>query len=141
MRFSRLGYWGPMVAGIGLLAVGAIVINVTLPGGPTPAKGLALGVLATVSAGIALLSYRSADEVILETHKSAWFWGCMATCMIIAPLVIAISWRLIPVPVLLPRHEAVPADYFVEGMAFVVLIEAGAYLAFAAYHQIRRVLS
>ncbi len=141
MRFSRLGYWGPSVAAIGLVLLILPLIHLAFPGGPTPAKAIAAGVLAAVDIVIALFSYRSADEIIMGTHKTAWFWDSMAACCVLAPLTIVMSSRLIPVPMLLPRHQIGPGDYFVEGMLCVLLLEVAGFFAVMTYHQIRRARS
>jgi hypothetical protein len=145
MRYSKLGYWGTTGTAIGLALAGMLFVMNAMPPAITWLK---LGVLSGVIAlayGLALLTYRSADEVILQTHKTAWFWGTMAALGFVGPLVIGIAWHLIPMPMLAHSARALmhlparndPQSYFIEGMVFLALLELTGFLIAWAVHTVR----
>jgi hypothetical protein len=137
MRYSRAGYWGATAAGIGVLALGMLIITQVFPHGPSLMKAGALVALATASIGIVLLSYRSADEIILAGHKTAWFWSSMASCTVLVAVMFTFGWGFLPVPLLLPHFANAPAAYFIEGMLFVVLLQTLGFSAIMAYLRLR----
>lgn len=146
MHYSKLGYWGAPAAGIGLFVLGVLIITQTMPPGVSWLKACAYSALTFVSVVIALLAYRSADEVILDATKTAWFWGSMAACLVAGPIIIGFSWRLLPLPlplhyvrgILLPHAPDDPQSYFVEGMVFIMLVQLAAFLLIGIHRQLKR---
>ncbi len=130
MRYSRRGYWGPQIASFVVLVVGLGIIILVPPKGPSVAKAITLSVLTAGCLGLALSCYRRADEVILQRHKTAWFWGSMAALCLIVPLITAVTWHLFDLSGLLPFSHATPEDYFTDGALSVMLLQA---LGFALY--------
>lgn len=137
MRYSRAGYWGAAAAGLGVLAIGVVIVTHTFPHGPSLAKAAVLALVGISSMAVSLLSYRSADEVILAEHKTAWFWSSMASCSVIVPLVLAVGWGFLPVPLLLHHLANASMAYFVQGMVFVLLLQCLGFLAILAYLRFR----
>jgi len=137
MRYSPFGYWGRQIGAI-LFAVLAIVLVIwVIPPSYLALKGVLLAAISTSAIVIALSAYRKADEVILQTHKDAWFWGCMAAMAALAPLSIAILTGLMPLPRLLPFPHR-PADHFADGVVFVLLLECAGFLVLWAWYNLRR---
>lgn len=133
MRFSRTGYWGATAAGVLLVAIVSFATNQLMPNATSLVKGSILAASVAVAMAVSLLCYRSADEVILDTHKTAWFWGSMITFCFVLPLSVLIVWGIIPVPLLLPNLPSAPGSYFVEGILLVICLEAIGFSAISIY--------
>lgn len=138
MRYSKLGYWGLQAAGIGLFLIGAVVVLLMPPAGPSLLKFLILSGVSILAMAVTLSAYRKADEIIMQTHKTAWLWGCMAAFTVMIPLMIAVLWRLIDLPALVPIIPQDPGIFFTLGALTVLLLEAAGFLAFWAYHNFGR---
>lgn len=137
MRYSPLGYWGRQIAGVGLLALATAIVFWALPPNLPLLRYAVLTVASVVAVVVILSAYAKADEVILQTHKTAWFWGSMATLAAIPPFAIAMAWNLLPVPLLFPALNR-PVDYFLQGMLFLLLLQSVAFLLLWAYYNLRR---
>jgi hypothetical protein len=138
MHYSKLGYWGAQAGAIVLMALAAIVVLWLLPPQMVLLKLAVLAAVLVVAVAIALSAYRSADEVILQTHKTAWFWGGITGMVIAGVLAIAVFAQAIPIPNLMPYPLRRPEDYFADGMLAVLLIEAAGFVVFWAYHNLGR---
>ena len=138
MRYSRLGYWGRQAAGVGLAFLAVALVIWVLPPNLTIAKYSILTIGTAASVAVILSAYTKADEVILQTHKTAWFWGCMAALVLRVPLTIFINLRLLPLPVFLPRVVHQPSVYFSLGVVAVLVLETAGFLAIWAYLNLRR---
>jgi hypothetical protein len=138
MRYSRLGYWGLQAVAIGLLLVTAAIVMWVLPAKMVLLRTglLAIALVATFAVG--LLCYRSADEVILQTHKTCWFWGSMAGILVAALAMMAIFVGAMPVPDLLRSPLNRPDVFFADGIVFALLLEAAGFVVFWAYHNLAR---
>lgn len=130
MRYSKWGFWGPQIASLGVMAVGLGIVILVPPPGPSVAKAIALSVLTAGCLGLALSCYRSADEVIMQRHLTAYFWGSMVALCAVVPLVGAVTWHLFDINGLLPFINPAPEDYFVNGVMSVLLLQA---IGFALY--------
>jgi hypothetical protein len=154
MRYSRRGYWGASLAGFALSAGGAIAALAALPPGVYWTKFLVVTVVILAGASIAMLSYRSADEVMLGAHKTAWFCGSMISLSFLGPLIIGVAWGLVPMPLLLhamskwpllhglPHPAGLPIPSvlqlgFIEGAVFITCVQLAAFLAVLAYLHLR----
>jgi hypothetical protein len=154
MRYSRKGYWGASIAGAALAIGGVLAALYAMPPGVYWTKFLVLTVVILAGTWLALLSYRSADEVMLGTHKTAWFWGSMITLSFLGPLIIGVAWRLVPMPLPLlalsklpllqglphPQGMPIPSTSqlcFIDGAVFVIFVQLVAFLAVLAYLHLR----
>jgi hypothetical protein len=138
MRYSRFGYWGAQAGAVLLTAVAAVVALWILPPDMIAVKAVLIAVVSVIAVAIALTCYRSADEVILETHKTAWFWGSMAAAAVIGPVAVAILAGAIPMPLLMPYPHLRPEDYYAEGILAVLAVECVGFVVFWAYHNLGR---
>lgn len=155
MRYSRLGYWGGSLAGLFLAVAGVVGVMVAMPPGANWTKFVAICVVVITATTVALNAYRSADEVILNDHKTAWFWGSMVSLSALGPLIIGIAWQLIPTPKILsalaqisilhrldsattdlPHINAVQAG-FIEGIIFITVLQLAAFLVLLGWLHLR----
>ena len=142
MRYSRLGYWGfPAAALILLVLASLFVLNPPI----LPLSGLKVGVFAAaavVCIALSLMAYRYADDVILQTHKTAWFWGSMIAVAALAPVMVILSWHVVDLNLPMPRnpahHVLDPQFYLVQGMALMFVAQGIGFSAFAAWMRWRR---
>lgn len=151
MRFSRSGYWGWSLAGLFLAVAGVVGVMAGMPPGANWAKLIAISVSVMIGMTVALYAYRSADEIILNDHKTAWFWGSMVSLSTLGPLIIGIAWQLVPMPSILsalsriailhrldsattdlPHVSAVQAG-FIDGMVFVTVLQLAVFLVLLAW--------
>lgn len=123
MRYSKFGYWWPQIAAIGVLAAGAVLVVLLPPHGPSVLKAILLSALTIGCVALALSCYRNADEVILQQHKAAWFWGSMIALCAVMPLTIIVEWRLLPISGLLPFVDPTPEEYFVNGVLSLLFLQ------------------
>lgn len=137
MRFRRIGYWGVQAAAITAIFLGIVLIARMMPG-VTWAKAGAVSGVCVVGFLTALLAYRYADEVILQTHKTAWFWGSLIGIIAEVPFLIFVQWHLVTVPLLIPHFGDVRSAYFAEGVSMVVLVQSAGFLVALAYLRLRR---
>lgn len=155
MRFSRLGYWGAGFAAIALAFADIAFVLLAMPPGVSWAKFLMLSVGAVLATTLGLYAYRSADDIILNRHKTAWFWGCMVSSCFMAPLIIGVAWQLVPVPNVLLALARLPVSHvlagaaqgmprpsafqvgFIDGVVFLVVMQVIAFLVAVAYLQLR----
>jgi len=121
MRYSRLGYWGLPALAVAILAIGVFVVLRVMPPGMLWLKAGIYSTVLVVCTSLCLATYRFADEVQMQTQKSAWFWGSICAAIAVTPLMIIIAWRLIPFPVSVPHPH--PGVYFVLGMLFMWVAE------------------
>ena len=138
MQYSKLGYWGPQAGAVLLAGLAIVIVFWVLPPGLSLAKGAILAAVSVVAVAIALSAYRNADEVILQTHKTAWFWGSMATVALVPALVIAFQMHAVEILTLLHFQNRQPADYFAVGVTAILLLECIGFLVFWAYYNLRR---
>jgi hypothetical protein len=118
MRYSKLGYLGLPVAGVGLFAVGIAALLLVLPAGQSWTKAILLCLVTAAAASLALASYRHADEIILGRQKTSWFWGSLIAPVISLPVVVGYCWNLLPLPIVADPHAA-----FGIGFAFLLLMQ------------------
>ncbi|HUO98217.1 MAG TPA: hypothetical protein VMU01_06090 [Rhizomicrobium sp.] len=155
MRYSRLGYWGASAAGVVLALGGAVAVVFGMPPGVYWAKFAAFTFVIIGAVWVVLLAYRSADEVMLGEHKTAWFWGGMIMLSLVGPLAVGIVWRLVPMPLIIHAMGSLrsafhappppawipqpsqPQLYFLEGMVFVVIAQLVAFLVVLACLRLR----
>lgn len=135
MRYSRVGYWGSVIGGTALCLLGAAAI-VEMSGGVSWTKGAVLSVVGLVSAAIALSAYRYTDEVQARTQKAAWFWGSIVGTVATIPLMVTLGWKLVTVPDWLLPERASHQLIFVEGMAFLWLVQGAAFLLVRSWQQL-----
>jgi len=151
MRYSRLGYWGATAAGLVFTFAGMAAVMAGMPAGVSWVKFLALSAVAVGGVTIVLFAYRSADEVMLSEHKTAWFWGSMICLAFAAPLVVGVVWQFVPPPMLVhaiakiaiasgihPSTRGIPIPSamqqgFVEGVMFIIIAQVVAFLAVWAW--------
>lgn len=134
MRYSRLGYWGLQTLAAVLMLIAAAFVMWVLPPRMVLLKAgiLTISLIATFALG--LFSYRKADEVILQTHKTAWFWGSLSGVLVAALIAIATLIGAIPVPILQRTLPNRPEVMFANGVIIVVLLEVAGFCVFWAYH-------
>ncbi len=123
MRYSKLGYIGLPVAGLGLFAAGSAAVLLFLPAGASWTKAILLCLMALAASGLCLASYRHADEIILGRQKTTWFWGSMIAPIISLPVVIGYCWNLLPLPITADPHAA-----FALGFSFLWVIQGLAFM-------------
>lgn len=125
MRYSKLGYLGLPVAGIGLFAIGISALFLFLPAGTSWTKAILFCLVTAAAGSLALASYRHADEIILGRTKTAWFWGSLTAPIISLPLVVVYCWNLLPLPMVADPHAAFAVGFaflsLMQGLAFMVL--------------------
>lgn len=138
MRYSQLKYCGAQIGAVAFVAVACVVVLWILPRDMIVAKGAVLAGASVIGILVGLSAYRNADEVILHTHKTAWFWGSMAAYVVITPLMIAVMLGTMPVPALLPFPHKTPADWFTEGVIVMILVQCAGFVVFWAYHNLGR---
>ncbi|MEI9990870.1 MAG: hypothetical protein WDM86_12595 [Rhizomicrobium sp.] len=134
MRYSWKGYWGAASAAIGILLLGLFVIAHAMPPGVSWSKAAAFAILTMGCASLGFVAYRYADEVMLQTHKTAWFWGSLGAVVAMVPAMIVLSWHLVPFP-LLPARLDHPQIYFVLGMECLLVAQLMGFLAVGAYRR------
>ena len=138
MRYSWSGYWGRQAAGLAL-AIGATALAIwALPPTLHLARYAVLAIGAAVSVGVILSAYAKADEVILQTHKTAWFWGSMGTLALVPALIIAVSEKILPIPALMPVPHDVPALWFAEGVVALLFLQCVGFLLLWGWYNLRR---
>jgi hypothetical protein len=138
MRYSWQGYWGRQAVGLCFaLAATAFVIWVVPPSLPA-LRYTILALAAAAAVAIVLSAYVKADEVILQTHKTAWFWGSMGTLGLLPGLMILVTTQTVPVPVLLPMAHRTPSDWFIEGVLALLLVQCAGFLVLWAWYNLRR---
>lgn len=138
MRFWRVGYWGIQVLAVAAIFLGIALIARTMPG-LTWMKAEAVSAVLVIGSLTAFLAYRYADEVVLQTHKTAWFWGGLIGMIIAtAPSLIFVQWHLVTVPLLIPHFGDVRSAYFAEGALMVVLVQSAGFFVALAYLRLRR---
>ena len=135
MRYSRVGYWGSVIGGTGVCVLGAFLI-VEMSGGISWAKAVVLSAVGIASAGIALSAYRYTDEVQARTQKAAWFWGSIVGTVATIPLMVALGWKLVTLPDWLMPERVSHQLVFVEGMAFLWIVQGSAFLIVRAWQQL-----
>ena len=141
MRYNRLGYKGLPVAGIALFALG-ILITLALP--PLPPTWLKMGVMSAagiLGCTLALASIRYADEVMLQTKKTAWFWGSLIAPVAMIPVMLVLGWRLIDLhlpPARAPQFLMGPQFYLVIGMGVLLAAQGVGCLIATAWLSRRR---
>jgi len=134
MRYSWKGYWGAAAAAAGILLIGLFVMARVMPPGVSWPKAIILSALTMGCATLGFLAYRYADEVMLQTHKTAWFWGGLGAAVAMVPAVIVVGWHLVPFPLLPPRLDR-PQIYFVLGMECMLVAQL---IGFIAVHNYKR---
>ena len=155
MRFSRLGYWGASLGGLALAIIGVVSVMVVMPSGVSWAKFIAICGVVVVATTVALYAYRNADEIILNEHKTAWFWGSMVSFSTFGPLIVGVAWQLVPMPAILSAlariailhrldsaslhfpHITAAQGGFIEGITFVVVLQLAVFLALLAWLHLR----
>jgi hypothetical protein len=154
MRYSWKSYWGLQIVGVALVFGGTFAVLFAMPPGVYWAKFLMFSIAVVAGVCVTLLAYRSADEVMLSEHKTAWFWGSMVALSLWGPLLLGIVWRLLPMPLMmhavskwavlyrLPHPAGMPPPseaqiYFIEGSIFVIIVQAAAFLVVLAYLRLR----
>jgi len=111
----------------------------SFPAGISWPKAGVFSLVAMLSSVLALAAYRYADEVLLQTHKNAWFWGSLTAIVALIPVLIFVGWNLVPLPTLSPQgHVGQTQIIFVEGVAFALLTQGAAFLAMLSYHRLSR---
>jgi hypothetical protein len=137
MRYWSIGYWGIQVAAITAIVLGVSLVGHLMPGLTWMKAGTLSAV--TVIGTLSLLSaYRYADEVILQTHKAAWFWGGLFGIVATVPVVLVFLWHLVTIPVLLPHFGDGSSVYFVEGFMLPLLAQMAGFLIVWAYQNLLR---
>ena len=157
MRYSRWGYWGAAFAAITLAIIGVAFVVLGMPSGASWAKFEMLSAVAVLASAVALYAYRSADDIILSQHKTAWFWGSMVSLSFLGPVIIGVAWQLVPLPNVFLALARLPVSHvlagaaremprpsafqvgFIEGVVFLVIVQLVAFLLALAYLQLRRV--
>ncbi len=145
MRYSRLGYWGLPTLAVAIMVLGLGVLF-AMPHGMIWLKAGVWSAVGIVGATTALAAFRYADEVVLETQKTAWFWGSIGAVIAMVPLMIAMSWHLVwfPLTAWTAAHRLnFPGFYFVMGMTFLWArprrrLHAGIHLAALAVTKTRK---
>jgi len=139
MRYSWKGYWGAPAAAVSVFVLGTLAVLYSLPTGISWPKAGAFSLVAMLSSVLALVAYRYADEILLQTHKTAWFWGSLTAIVASIPVVIFVGWNLVPLPMLLPHlHVGQMQIPFVEGVGFAFLVQGAAFLAMLGYQRLSR---
>jgi hypothetical protein len=129
MRFSRFGYWGAQAAAVGAMAI-ALALTALLPPDLHLLKAGILAITLVVTFTIGLSSYRSADEVILQTHKTAWFWGSFCGLIVAALVTIAVLAHVVALPSFQAASQQSPEQNFASGVVLVVLAQAAGFITF-----------
>lgn len=138
MRYSRLGYWGGQAGALAIVALAVVVVVWVLPPQLAFLKFAVLATAMVVAVIIAVWCYRSADEVILLTHKTCWFWGSIIGTVITTVATLAILVRLIALPKFLDLPACQPEVAFTYGAIFVVLIQACGFIVLWTIHNLPR---
>jgi hypothetical protein len=120
------------------MVLAAVVVLWVLPPQMIMLKVAIVAAALIASIAIALSCYRSADEVILQTHKTSWFWGSMIGMAIVGLLALAVLAGAISVPLLMPYPHRRPEDFYAEGILAVLLVECVGFAVFWAYHNFAR---
>jgi hypothetical protein len=122
-----------------VFALGTFAVLHSLPAGISWPKASVFALVAMLSSVLALVAYRYADEVLLQMHKTAWFWGSLMSIVTLIPVLIFVGWNLVPLPMLSPRgHVGQTQIIFVEGVAFALLTQGAAFLAMLGYQRLSR---
>ncbi|MEI9887480.1 MAG: hypothetical protein WDN08_13455 [Rhizomicrobium sp.] len=135
MRYSARGYWGTAAAAIGLILLGEAFILFAMPPGVSWPKAGLFAILGVGCLSLALASYRYADEVMLQTHKTAWFWGSFGAVIAVVPVIIFVGWRLVPARIHLPPILSYPEFFFVMGMVCMIVLECIGFLLVLAFQR------
>lgn len=135
MRYSRAGYWGSAAAAVAIVVFGIVLILKVLGPGNLWLKAVIYSATSILGAGTAILAFRYADEVMIETQKSHWFWGSLGAVIATMPLMIFIGWSLIPLglPARLASH---PQAVFVLGMAAMFVAQGLGFMALGIYRRL-----
>jgi hypothetical protein len=137
MRFSVFGYWGvPAVAGVAVLFAVAAVAR--LAPGQTWVQASVMSAVVVAGCALAFSAYRFADEVILQMHKTAWFWGGWAGIIVFVPISIFVGWHLVPLPLTVPNVGDARGAYFAEGGALVIVLQTVGFLVVLACQRLWR---
>jgi hypothetical protein len=137
MRYSRAGYLGCAITGTALFVLGEAAVIFGLPAGISWAKAGLVSAILIVAIGLALRSFRHADEVMLQSQKTAWFWGSLLSTTVLAPVMIVVGWGLLRLPAWLPLHHMTPQSTFVEGMTFLLLVQGMGFVALMVRQRLR----
>lgn len=126
MKYSRTGYWGLPAAGVTIAILGALTVSYAMPHGHSWPKALVLSIIVIASFAMGLTSWRHADEVLLQMHKTAWFWGSQIAVALLTPAIIAMAWGLVPIPFFdsLPQSTSTG---LVAGFGFTLLAQLTGY--------------
>lgn len=138
MRYSWQSYWGLPIAAGGFLGVVIVLVMEVLPPQMVLLRTGILAAALTVTFAVALSAYRYADEVILQTHKTAWFWGSMFALLIAGVTAMAAFVGAVPIPNVLGVPSLQPEAAFADGIVFLILVQAAGFVVFWAYHNLAR---
>ena len=135
MKYSRAGYWGLPAAGLTIAILGAVAVLYAMPPGHSWPNAAVLSIVVVAAFGMGLAGWRHADEVLLQMHKTAWFWGSQIAVALLTPAVIAMAWGLVPVPFFdsLPQSTSTG---LVAGFAFTLLAQFAGYAVFCYYKRL-----
>jgi len=134
MRYSRLGYWGSAAIATAILVAGVVLAMRLVGPGRLWIAACIFSATLVIGTCTALLAYRYADEVMLQTQKNAWFWGSLGAVIAIGPLLVPVSWGLVPImlPLKLAQH---PQAVFVLGMVSLFAIQGIGFAAAGLYQR------
>ncbi len=138
MHYSVFRYWGIQTVAIVTTLVALLAVARFMPE-PAWVRASVLSAVAVAGISFAFLAYRFADEIILQTHKTAWFWGSMAGMTLFVPIWFFVGEQVVTVPLLFPRAGDVRIAYFMEGALLVVVMQCAAFLLVLAWLRLLRI--